>query len=197
MAYEEGLRYRSGKKVTKSSIESILKNPIYYGDFFWNGKFYHGSHTPIFSKELWEAAQNAFKKSNRPKQTKKDFPFIGMLTCAHCGCAITAEIKKGKYIYYHCTGNRGPCPKPAVRQEVLEEKFGEIIKKITISGEILNWLVEALKESHYDEKVYHENMIRNLQAKYNKLQNRVDKAYVDKLDGVITEDFFLQKINEW
>jgi DNA invertase Pin-like site-specific DNA recombinase len=111
MAYEEGLRYRSGKKVTKSSIESILKNPIYYGDFLWNGKLYHGSHTSIVSKELWEAAQNAFKKSNRPKQTKRDFPFIGMLTCAHCGCAITAEIKKGKYIYYHCTGNRGPCPK--------------------------------------------------------------------------------------
>lgn len=26
-----------------------------------------------------------------------------MMTCAKCGCAITAEIKKGKYLLSNCT----------------------------------------------------------------------------------------------
>ena len=110
----EGLAFQYAKRLTKSTIEHILKNPIYYGDFLWNGKLYHGSHLAIISRDLWDQTQEAFRKTNRPKQTKREFPFIGMLTCAFCGCAITAELKKGKYIYYHCTGNHGACMKPTV-----------------------------------------------------------------------------------
>jgi hypothetical protein len=34
----------------------------------------------------------------------------------HCGCALTAKIKKGRYIYYHCTVIRGS-PEKYVRKE--------------------------------------------------------------------------------
>ncbi len=196
LAYKEGLRARSGKNLHKSAVEAILKKPIYYGAFQWSGKLYAGNHEPLISRGLWEMVQEAFTKSNRPKQTKREFPFIGMLTCAFCGCAITAEIKKGKYIYYHCTGNHGPCPKPAVRQETLEEKLGEVIKGITIDESILGWVVQTLRESHQDEKAYHDQAIANLQAEYNRLQSRIDQAYTDKLDGKIPEDVVLRKIGQ-
>jgi site-specific DNA recombinase len=112
----QGLAFQYAKRLTKSTVEHILKNPVYYGDFLWNGKLSHGSHLSIVSHALWEQTQEAFRKTNHPKQTKREFPFVGMLTCAFCGCAITAEIKKGKYIYRHCTGNHGPCQRPAARQ---------------------------------------------------------------------------------
>ena len=32
---------------------------------------------------------------------------MGLLTCARCGCSMTAEKKKGKYVYYRCTGLQG------------------------------------------------------------------------------------------
>jgi site-specific DNA recombinase len=134
----EGLAFQYAKQLTKSTVEHILKNPVYYGDFLWNGKAYRGSHPPVVSRELWERTQEAFRKTNYPKHTKRDFAFIGMLTCAFCGCAITAEIKKGRYIYYHCTGNHGPCPKPAIRQETLAEKLGDVIKGIAIDEGLLD-----------------------------------------------------------
>jgi hypothetical protein len=28
--------------------------------------------------------------------------FSGLITCGHCGCAMVDEIKKGRYVYYHC-----------------------------------------------------------------------------------------------
>ena len=31
-----------------------------------------------------------------------DFAFAGLITCGHCGGAVTAELKKEKYVYYHC-----------------------------------------------------------------------------------------------
>ena len=77
-----------------------------------------------------------------------------------------------------------------MRQETLGEKLGKVIKGITIDDNLLDWLVQELRESHKDEKVYHNGMIDSLQAQYNKLQNRIDQAYTDKLDVKIPEDLF-------
>ena len=44
---------------------------------------------------------------------------MGLLTCGRpdCGCTMTAELKKGKYIYYRCTGFKGHCGNTYIRQE--------------------------------------------------------------------------------
>ena len=55
----------------------------------------------------------------------------------------------------------------------------------------------ALRESHVDEKKHHEEVIRRLQTEYNRLQNRIDEMYVDKLDGRIDAAFFDRKSAEW
>ncbi|MCK5680182.1 recombinase family protein, partial [bacterium] len=111
--YEEGFSFRkTGAKVPKSVINKILKNPIYYGSFRWTGGLYRGTHEPLISKELFDRVQEVMteKGRRRTRHQKHDWAFRGLLTCGHCGCALTAEIKKGKYVYYHCTGNKGKCP---------------------------------------------------------------------------------------
>ena len=62
---------------------------------------------------------------------------------------------------------------------------------------MLAWVREALRESHADEKREHEEAIARLQAEYNRLQDRIDAMYVDKLDGQIDADFFDRKAGEW
>ena len=51
---------------------------------------------------LFEQVQEVFEGANRPKYTKRQHAFTGLVTCGRCGCALTAEIKKGRYVYYHC-----------------------------------------------------------------------------------------------
>ena len=46
-----------------------------------------------------------------------NWAFQGLMFCGHCGCALVAEIKKKRYVYYHCTGNKGKCPEKWVREE--------------------------------------------------------------------------------
>jgi len=197
-ASEEGLRSRKGYKLSKSTIYNILKDPIYYGDFKWNNKIYKGKHTAIISKELFDQVQKAFSKPNRPEKIQKhNFAFSGLLTCAKCGCTITAEIKKKKYVYYHCTNYKGKCGDKFIREENLAEKLGELVKKIRIEPKIIAWLKEALLMSHQDEKEYHDSQIKSLQELYNKLQHRLDKIYIDKLDEVVTTAFYQEKTNEW
>ena len=63
--------------------------------------------------------------------------------------------------------------------------------------EVLEWVVTALKESHGDEKRYHDEMVGKLQKEYHKLQDRIDAMYVDKLDAQITQEFFDRKNSDW
>ena len=197
---EEGLEYRkSGAKIPKSAVHKILKNPIYYGDFYWDKRLFQGTHEPLITKELYDRVQVVMveKGKRRTRQQKHHWAFQGMLICGHCGCALTAEIKKGRYVYYHCTGNRGKCPEKYVREEEVARQFGEALQMIRMDEKVISWVVSALKDSHKDEKEYHDRIISSLQRQYEKLQSRIDTMYIDKLDGEITKDFYEQKSNAW
>lgn len=194
---EEGLRGSTGKYIYKAHTEKILKNPFYYGDFRWANNLYKGKHQPLITKELFKAVQEAFSAHNRPKATKRQFAFAGLLSCGKCGCAITAEIHKGKYIYYHCTESKGKCGNSYVREEVLADKLGELIKNIHIDDETLGLVKQALLDSHKDEKEYHDKQLTTLNTQYTKLQNRIHQIYIDKLDGHITDEFYKEKVDDW
>jgi DNA invertase Pin-like site-specific DNA recombinase len=104
MAYAQGIAYRkSGRPLTPGSLEKILKNPLYYGQFRWNGQLYNGIHEPLISRELFEAVQAAFHRLNKPRKHKYTFAYAGLVTCGHCGCALTPEqhVKQsGKRVVY-------------------------------------------------------------------------------------------------
>jgi DNA invertase Pin-like site-specific DNA recombinase len=196
-AYEEGLRNKGGGKVGKAAIHKILHNPIYYGAFRWYGKLYPGSHPALVSKELFNAVQEAFEAQNRPKQTKRHFAYTGLMVCGRCGCAITAEIKKGKYIYYHCTGFKGKCGNSWVPEKVLEEQFAEIVKRIHINEDILELVKNALLSSHKEELEFHKKRIEILNGQKTKLENRLHQIYIDKIDGKVSEEFFDEMTDKW
>lgn len=200
MAREEGLvAPRSGKPIHKSHVHKILCNPFYYGQFKWRGKLYHGIHDPLVTRELWDKVQDTLRDrgTKKPRKRKHNFAFSGLMQCGHCECAIVGEIKKGRYIYYHCSGHKGKCPEPYVREEVLEQKFTEILSGLVFDDEILSWISSALRESHADEKRFHAEAIDRLQSEYKRLQNRVETAYEDKLDGRIDVEFYDRKTGEW
>jgi site-specific DNA recombinase len=67
---------------------------------------------------------------NKPKYGKHEFAFGGLLTCAHDECLITGEIKKGKYVYYHCTHGRGHCELPWFREEEIAEELGHVLQDV-------------------------------------------------------------------
>ena len=187
-AYREGLGYRkSGMKFSPGTMEKILKNPIYYGYFRWAGKLLKGSHEPLITKELFDQVQYQTGRFDKPKPTKHDFPFRGLLTCGYCGCAMTAEIHKGRYIYYRCTGGKGKCDQAHIRQEEVARLLGLAVQRISIDAEIAEWIKGALRASHGDEILFHKQAIDDLNRERTKLENRISQIYIDKIDGVISE----------
>src|SRR5690242_11582760 len=157
------------------------------------------THDALVSRELWEQVQDVLdgRHARKTRRTKHDFAFSGLITCGHCGCALVGEIKKQRYVYYHCTGFRGKCPEAYVREEVLEGKFADILDRLAFDQEVPAWVRAALRASHADEKQEHEAAIARLQDEYNRLQGRIDTMYVDKLDGRIDAAFFDRMAAQW
>ena len=191
IAHNDGLRTKKGNNVGRATLHKTLHNPIYYGTFQWGKKLYKGTHTPLITKELFDAVQEAFGGLNKPKLTKKQFAYSGLMVCGVCGCAITAEIQKGKHIYYHCTGykSKDKCNSRFVREEELTNQFADIVKKITIDDTTLAAVKQALLDSHKDELEYYAQKVATLSAQKTKLENRLRQIYLDRIDGKITEQF--------
>jgi site-specific DNA recombinase len=179
-----GLVHRkSGAVVPRSKVHSILRNPIYTGNFVWKGQYFRGKHQPLVSHALWDRVQGVLdgRAASKLRKGKRDFAFSGIVKCGHCGCAMVGEIKKKRYVYYHCTGWKGKCTEPYVREEVLEKQFARMLGRLHFGQDALGWLTQALRESHVDQAKEHEAAIARLQGEYDRLQGRIHSAYVDKL----------------
>ena len=134
-ARAEGFSYRkSGKPIPTSTVHKILRNPLYMGEFEWGGRIYQGNHQPLVSRDLWQRVQDMLdgRNASKHRRVKHDFAFSGLIACGHCGCSIVGEIKKQRYVYYHCTGYKGKCDEPYVREEVLEDRFGALLGRLVV-----------------------------------------------------------------
>ena len=156
--YEEGLRNPKGEKYALSTIQRMFKNPMYVGDYIYQGKLYpNGKHEALISRELFQLAQNKLNNANdTTRQHDVEFPYIGLFKCGVCGCSYTAERKvkpSGKeYIYYHCTGKGKikTCKKASYISETKIEKFIlEILKGLeNLPQELITEIKDSLKEIH-------------------------------------------------
>jgi site-specific DNA recombinase len=187
----EGLKLR-GSKFYSSTVHQILRKRLYTGDFDWDGETYTGTHEPLVTRERWQRVQGLLdaRAENKTRRLKHDFAYTGLVHCGHCGCLLVGELKKGKYVYYHCTGNRGKCTEPYTRQEVLAREFATILQELVIPQPILEWLGDAVLSSDRTEQAARGEMIRKLQARYGQIEARIGTMHTDKLDGRISQEFF-------
>ncbi len=195
--FEEGLNHK-GKPYAKSRLFCALKNVFYIGKFVVNGVTYEGKHEPIIDVDLFNSVQKIFNQS-KARTHDIEFNYTGLIRCGHCGCQLTAELKKGRYIYYHCTGKRGgTCKKDWIREEELDEVFLDLIKKLPQpEGGLKELIKNTMKEMRKLKGDFEENSTEEIQKQIDRLTKRLDNLYSDKLDGNITEKYWREKHELW
>ncbi|MFC2106639.1 recombinase family protein, partial [Candidatus Bipolaricaulota bacterium] len=191
-ANDRGFRTRRGKKFGVSTLRYILTNPVYRGSFTWNEKTYDGVHEPLVNKVVFGRVQA--KLDRKPKaRTRHVFPFRGLLTCARCGCKITASLRKGKYIHYNCTGGRGKCDvQKVVRQEELAERLRTIVGAVTLSHEQVEFFLELHKKSRRGTQFQAKLEIETLENEMAAIREERLQAFSSKLQGQVTDEFWAE-----
>jgi hypothetical protein len=80
---------------------------------------------------------------------------MGLLKCGLRGCTTTAERKKGKYVYYRCTGFKGACGNVYILQEKLAALLREVIKPVQITPDVAADIATAIRQSDGDAAARH------------------------------------------
>ena len=190
---------RSDKRPKARQIESILKNPFYYGQMLRKGQIYPHKYEPIISYELFKKCQEV--KASYKRQPKKNAskPYIlkGLIKCDKCGCAISPEIHKDKYIYYSCTNHKKICKRVLVKEEKLLEPIIEVFKNLNLPDYVVEDVTESLKNVEKSKNEFHNRILNNLKTDYEKIDQKMSLMYDDRLEGRITADMYDKKLKEY
>jgi site-specific DNA recombinase len=197
-AHAAGLTHpRSRRRMMKAEIHRVLQNPIYTGDFRWHGKLFHGSHEPLISTETFSAVQAVLNRKPRARYPRQRHVFMGLLTCARCGCAMTAERKKSKYTYYRCTAFHGRCGNAYIREERLAQLLGGVVDKMQLPERVAKAITARLHASQAELEQARGRSSARLLERQRALQAKIDRGYDDYVEGRISNALWARKSAEW
>lgn len=205
--YLNSLGYKTSheKSFEARSIDYIIQNPTYCGMIRWNRTenetnrikdksewiITEGQHEPIISKELFDAAQERYKSTYRPRGARPSSTYrhwlSGLLKCPHCGRTMIAKrvVKKSNganYAYFTCYGySKGKCLIPSnVSSLKLEPAVLSSLKEI-LDTKTLSFEYKVIEQTEQvDEKALLEEQLQQIALK----EQRIKIAYREGIDTI-------------
>lgn len=177
-----------------STIEKIINNRIYMGDFERYKKdkdreseIYMNVVPPIISRAMWEDTQNQKGKNQRSYSRHRVYIFFQKLICPKCGKIMTgkgAGGKKSKYMYYTCE----KCKINFNEDNIEEILIDYILDFIEYDYQVNKFFYPLLAEKKNDEAKEIEKEIK----KYKDQKKRLIKVYKD---GILEMEDLAEDIN--
>lgn len=196
---KEGLRNTINKPIRASGIHRIIMDSFYYGIMVVKGKEYPHRYPHIISRDTFFRAQEIRASWNKKpyKFKSKPYAFKGLIKCAVCGCTITPEFKKGKYILYACTNYKKVHEKKIyIPEKDLLKVVHNALRPLELPQDKIDRLVEDLRAYSEAKTIYHDEAIKTLDKKYLESQTRIDKLLDLLLASSITQDMYDTKFKK-
>jgi site-specific DNA recombinase len=205
----EGFTSRLGNEMKTSTLHGILRNPFYYKYFRCNGGLHNGNFQALITKELFDSVQHILN-SRKPvwqnfvdpiSEKKRSFQYKGVLSCAVCGCSITASFHEKKqkngnkhtYTHYHCTKSKGNCRQKTISEDKLEEQLSHIFRNIVLSEENA-WSVKVKLNELYQDDIRYQNSIEtNLVTRLQKLRDTKEALFLKMVNDAFEDDIAVFK----
>ena len=186
---------KSGKLFPKDQVKRFLTNPFYYGHFKYAGEIHEGKHKALITKKLFDDVQATLAKRGRPqKGATAPQIFCGLLKCATCNLAITAEkkVKHQKngnvheYVYYRCTRKHKiiQCKEPAITEPDLAVQLSDILQGYTLPKSWASQLETILTDDESKANQSSSVFVANAQTRLASLQGKLQRL----LDGYLDQD---------
>ncbi len=195
-AEKMGFKSKKGHKIAKSVIDEILKKPFYSGMMQTKYGLVEHHYQLLISPDLYQRTQDVANGYHKKPHKSVSEPFVlrGLITCADCGCIVTPEIKKERYIYYSCTNAKGNCKRVYVREELLIATLSTRFDRLSLSEQQIANVTRYLKGIHESAAQFHSESLQVLRKEQDRIQKRLNQIYDDKLDGLIDERMYLERV---
>jgi site-specific DNA recombinase len=155
--HNRGWFARSGQGWGKTSIDHILRNPVYTGKVQSNGEIYDGLQPALVDTDSFEFIQG-LRRDYRHLTTKigKVFLLKGLLKCSDCGSVMTPHYTQkrrkdgsiNRIPYYRCTRtmhyNNGVCSIKSVNAAEIERLVVDDLAELSQDELRLDRSIETL-----------------------------------------------------
>ena len=190
---EKWLKGKNWWNITKSGIESILKNPFYVGLQKFQWKLYKSIHKKLVSVELWEEV-NWVKRWYKKHNAEVEFPLKWIVKSYYTKKPLLALWKKKKYVYYSTHSREEHVIN--MNQNHIIKAFDKIIDQYVLPEKLKPYILNDIKECfniYYDD-VKKSKKAFNLSLK--SLDKKSDRLFNFVCNGTITEEKYKKEDNE-
>ena len=163
----------------------------------WN--IVKNTHEPIIDKKIFDTVQKMIITQNYNRNEKKHhFLLDGLLVCYECKHKIGVRARKNGRLDMICNNYRRNsklrlCTSHGFNYEQLEKIVLEYIKKLFL--EIDSKKIELNIKNNISKYDYGK-MLQKLEAEIELINDNIDKMYVDKLNGKVSEEMYERLFNK-
>ena len=198
---ELGIETRHRTPLAKASVHRMLTNRAYLGFVAHKGEYFDGRFEPILSLATFEAVQEILKRKAKPRKSKQrhNLPFTGLLTCAECGSAITAQFAHGNggtYRYYRCTRKKGNCAQRYLREDLLVSQLKARLQSVALCYELTKKMLAKVNEWEKENVCSSQKFVQNLETEQSEVSAKLDKLVSTYIDGDVPKESYLAKKEE-
>ncbi len=195
--FEEGIFYTAkSPRFPQSKLYTILHDRAYIREVKYKGIWHAcGSFPALVDRDLFNRVQSRLGTKQNP--SGHDLLYAGgLIHCEHCGGAVTGEVQKKKYIYYHCTGisRVEGHPRVRVREEALDEQVLAMLEGLqTEAEEVRDWFVEVIRARAHEGQKRSRTRRSKLQEELAKVQTRKDRLLDKYLEDKLSDTTYKSK----
>ena len=151
---EKGIKNKNGRDINYNSIQRMLNNRRYIGEYAFRDIVVPDGIPAIIPKELFDRVQTKLaknKKSPARHKAEEDYLLTTKLFCGCCGAYMCGDSGKGRsgevHRYYKCVSikkRRAICNKKSVRKDWIEDIVVNATMKMLMSDTTIDAIVSAL-----------------------------------------------------
>ena len=160
-----------------------------------------GTHEPIIDSETFQKVRLLVSSRKSTRSRTYDFPLKGLIYCHECGYPLAVLNRRNAagedVLYFVCrTYQRftkaGVCTCHSIKEKTVTDAVLSKVRQVCTAylneAELMPIAEKAVAEAQDTQRT--ENERTALQGKLDTLTANLDRVYMDKLSGLLTEDDF-------
>jgi len=190
----KALKTKTGKKVYRSLLYNILKNPFYIQIMKYNGGTYKGVHKPLTTPEIFKTCQKIMARHNHNACRRRKYKWLlnGFVYCQECNARLYGDRVNAKNKAYYHGNSRSGCGHYIPLDE-LEDAVADEFKKIELSKEFIQAVLDKARELIKQSRDSRTSEINGVRNAIKKLEDKRNILEDNLLDQTIDKESFKRK----
>ena len=190
---EQGVKNTRGQKMTYNSVQHLLSNRRYIGEYTYRDIVVPDGIPAIVPQDLFDRVQQKLAKNKKAPARHKaedDYLLTTKLFCGYCGAYLCGESGTSHtgnvHHYYKCVSvkkKRTECHKKSVRKEWIEDLVVSETMRMVMDDKAIEAIVSMLMDLQDRENVnlpLYEQQLRETDTAIQNLLNAIQQGILTK-----------------